>query len=223
MSLITAKDYSASRVESDLHLMLGGLLSADWRQALIARGLGWHFDVGAFSTPITGGGAGTILDLDQPELIIGVPTGWTLVPLRISVQCQTPLIAADADECEILLAADRTAAYANDGTVTTETPTNLRSDVTSGCPLNCRSAATADITDPVLGIELARAVVTGDVQGTAANALWGELSLVYEPEHPMFLVGPAGLYGYWGGTVATTGFAQVEFLAILSSLVTNLS
>lgn len=220
---ISALVYDSSNTESSLRGVLGGLLMADWRQALVARGFGWHIDVGAFSTPITGGGNGTVLDQDQPEFGVSVASGWTLVPLRVHVVCQTPLIAADADESEILLAADRAAAWANDGTVTSETPTNMRSDITDGSPANCFSAATANITSPTLGIELGHAAVTGDVQGTAATALWGELSLLYEPLNPPFLVGPAAMYGYWGGTVATTGFAQVDFLVFRSSEINDLS
>ncbi len=65
--------------EVALRSMLDGLVNADWRQALIARGYGWHFDVGAFDTGITGGGAGTVIDLDQPEFGISVPSGYTLI------------------------------------------------------------------------------------------------------------------------------------------------
>lgn len=192
-------------------------LISDWRQSLIAHGHGWHVDVGAFSTPIVGGGNGTVLDLDQPEFVISVPDGQVFVPLRLLVVCHTPLIAADSNESEILIAADRAAAYPGDGTGTSETPTNMRSDLTDTCPLTVASAFTADLTDPTLGIELARAARTGDVQGTAANALWGELSLLYEPLFPPIFYGPCAIYGYWGGTAATSGFAHLDFLGLASS------
>jgi hypothetical protein len=52
----------------------------------------------------------------------------------------------------------------------------------------------------------------GDMNGTPANALWGKLDLVYEPETPPMIVGPASLIVYWGGTVATIGFGQIEWL-----------
>mgnify|MGYP001606543293 CR=1 FL=1 len=90
--------YDASGSTQDTRGVLGAGLSADWRSALIARGLVWHVDVGAFSTPIVGGGNGTILDADQPELIIDVPTGWCCLLLRCHVVCQTPLIATDSAE-----------------------------------------------------------------------------------------------------------------------------
>jgi len=61
-------------------------------------------------------------------------------------------------------------------------------------------------------MELARTVLTGDVQGTAANALWGKLDLLYEPLTSPIITGPAMLLVYWGGTVATTGFAQIEWI-----------
>lgn len=220
-----AKDYSSSPNEVELRSLFNGLVMGDWLQAFVARGYGWHVDVGAFSTPITGGGNGTVLDQDQPELGIGIPTGWCMVPLRVHVACQTPLIAADSDESEILVAADRAAEAAglNATNGTVENPTNMRTNVNSGCPFTVASALTMNITNPTLGIELAHAVKVGDVQGTAANALWGDLALVYEPKCPPFIIGPAGFYLYWGGTVATTGFANVDFLAIPSSLLTGLA
>lgn len=218
---VKAMDFASTSAEFDVRGLLYSSLVADWRQAFIARGYGYHVDIGAFSTPITGGGNGTVLDQDQPEGIISVASGTTLVPVRIHVQCHTPLIAADADESEILIAADRAAAYAGDGTVTTETAVNMRTSTTGG--ITAASAGTGNITNPTLGYELARTVITGDVQGTAANALWGSLDLLYEPEYPPFLVGPAAIYLYWGGTVATTGFAQIDVLAFPTTLISGLS
>jgi hypothetical protein len=218
------QDYSSSPAEFTLRGLLGAALSADWRQAMIARGFGYHVDVGAFSTPIQGGGAGTILDLDQPEFGISVATGYTIVPIRVDIAVQVPISAADSDENEILLAVDRAAAWAGDGTVTTETAVNMRTNAT-GNPsgVTIFSAATADITDPVLGHELAHRVKIVDYVGTPANALMSDLQLLYEPLNPPFLVGPCCLYGYWGGTVANTGFANIDFIAFASSLITGLS
>lgn len=221
---LKARDYSASAVDADLRALFGGLLNADWKQALVARGFGWHIDVGTFSTPITGGGNGTILDQDQPELVVEAPAGWTMIPLRIHVACQTPLIAADSDESEIAISVDRTQAIgatATNGTV--ETPINMRTDRVGGCPLAVTSACTTNTTNPTLSMDLGHHVKVGDVQGTAANALWGDLAFLYEPKHPLFIVGPATLVVYWGGTVATTGFCSADILAVPSSPVTVLS
>ena len=190
-------------------------MGPDWRQRAIMAGKGFQVTVGAFSTPVTGGGAGTILDQDQPELVLSVPSGYILVPLRFTVQCHTPLLATDADEAEILIAADRAAASnASGSTGTVETIFNLRTDLTTGSMVTAVSANTGNITNPTLGIELARRVVTGDMNGTPANALWGLLDLEYEPNNPPFIVGPAAVYFYWGGTVATTGFAQATWVEL---------
>lgn len=220
---VKARNYLPGENEEEVRAFLGALATGDWIQALIARGYGYHMDIGAFSTPITGGGAGTIIDQDQPEGIVSVPAGHILVPLRVDVQCQPPLNVADSEEQEILLAADRAAAWANDGTVTRETAYNMRTNVAGSGPLNCASAATANITNPTLDIELAREVYAVDLQGTAANMLKTKLRLLYEPKHPPFIVGPAALYLYWGGTVAMAGFAQLDMLAFPANLITQLA
>lgn len=198
----------------------GDLFIADWRDRLMLEGRAFMINVGAFSTPIQGGGAGTIFDQDQPEAIISVPSGTTIRPLRMHVQCQVPLLAADSEESEILIAVDRAAAWAGDGTVTTETALNMRTDNARASVCSCASAATANITNPTLGIELAHAVIIGDVQGVAANAMWTPLGLLYEPITPPFIVGPAAVYVYWGGTVATTGFAQLAWVEFPTTEVT---
>lgn len=196
--------------------LIGANVHMDFRDALVLNGFGFRATVGALSTPITGGGAGTVIDLDQPEFILSVPAGTAIYPTRIHVQTETPLLATDADESEILVAVDRTAKWAVDGTYTAETiynrTTSLQSVVTSNC--TAASAFTADTTDPVLDIELARSIVKGDVQGTAATAIWTKNELLYEPLNPDLIVGPAMLVVYWGGTVATTGFAQVSWVEL---------
>lgn len=217
-------DYSSSDgAEATLRSIFGAALKADWRQAFIARGFGWHADSGAFSTPGAGGGAAAVIDQDRPNMLISVTAGYTLVPLRIHVTTQTPLIAADSDESEILIAADIAAAAAGIGSATTAvTPVNMRTNVATGCSATVYKTLSANITNPTLGLELGHAVTIGDVQGTAANALWGNLSLLYEPMNPPLLVGPCAIYVYHGGTVATTGFINSDFLVLPSSLVTSL-
>jgi len=189
----------------------------DWKQWAIKDGRGFHVDVGAFSTPIVGGGNGTVIDLDQPEASISVPTNTSIMPIRVSVQCQPPLIVADNDEIEILVAADIASANAGDGTATSETALQMKVGHSRTSLCTCRSAYTGDTTDPVLGMELARMVKKADVQGTAANALWGDLSLLYAPNPSPILDGPCCLYVYWGGTVAVSGFAQIEWLEFATS------
>jgi hypothetical protein len=213
---------SADGFPVDARAMRDGSLSvADFLNLKNMEGRVFQFDIGAFSTPIVGGGNGTILDADQPEGLLSVPSGTTIILNRVAIECQTPLLATDADECEILVSVDKDVAWDGTGTATAETPISFRTDGkrTSGC--TCKSAFTADITTaPTSDIELARKVITGDMNGTPANAIWGQLELVYEPKVPPIIVGPAQVMVYWGGTVATSGFAQVQWAEIPSTDIT---
>ncbi len=195
------------------------MLFYDWRMDKIKAGCGYHVDVGAFSTPITGGGAGTITDQDRPEAIISAAAGLVIIPIRILVTCQIPLLATDSDESEILIAVDVAAAAAGATGIagaTAETPVNMLTGSSNTSSCSCYSASTANWTNPTLGMELAHAVKVGDVQGTAANGMWTDLQLLYEPITPPILVGACAIYIYWGGTVATTGFAQIEWIELPS-------
>lgn len=220
------KTLDFASTEQYLRSLLGGALHADWRQAFIARGFGYHWDVppAAFSSPLTGGGAGTVIDLDQPEFGISVAASYTLIPLRVDITVLPGLQTTDSHETELLLAVDRAAAWANDGTVTLGTAVNLRTNATGNpAGVTMFHSATADITDPVLGMELMHRAQFTDVQGTAATVNLMQLNGLYEPLNPPFLVGPCALYGYWGGSIAAAGFAQIDVLVIPSNLITGLS
>jgi len=213
----------------------GSLFTLDDVDAAISRGLGFQVTVGAFSTGIVGGGAGTILDLDQPELAIGIPSGVAIRPVYFNVQVQVGLIAADNDENEILIAVDRLGVWSGDGTSTAETATGLRSDMGGGSRCRVGSAFTADMTttptgaaaaDPVLDMELARFVQTVDIllASTPVDSHLKVTSLLYEPKHPPIIVGPATLLVYYGGTVATLGgFIQGHWVEALASEYINLT
>ncbi|MBM3946507.1 MAG: hypothetical protein FJ315_03785 [SAR202 cluster bacterium] len=198
-------------------------------QRLIAQGYGWGVTVGSFSTGIVGGGAGTALDLDQPELAIGVGARSVLVPIYFEAVVQGGISTADSDETEALFAVDSLGLWTGDGTFTSENPSNMNSKYDKGAPVRVGSAFTADMTttprnggaaaDPVLDMELAGIVETADQAGTAANVAYRTIRLVYEPLHPEAITGPASLFGYWGGTIATVGgFARLRFLVLPEEL-----
>lgn len=191
-------------------------LPFDWKQRAVLQGRGFQVDVGAFSTPIAGDT--TVIDLDRPAAAISIPSGTTMIPIRVSVQCHTPLLVTDADEVEILLGVD--IAKANAFAETTHVDeTILSMFVGSGTSLcTAISAQTANMTvAPVIGMELARSVLTGDMNGTPANALWGKLDLLYEPITSPVLKGPCTVCLYWGGTVQVSGFAQIQWLEYLTA------
>ena len=190
---------------------------------MIAKGMGRAMAVGEFSTGIVGGGAGTVFDQDQPEFAVGVPAGLFIRPIYIAVQVQPGAATTDADETEILIAVDSLGLWRGDGTLTQETPSNLRSDLDKGSACRTGSAFTGNMTTtpgyavsaaaaPVLDIELAREVQTLELATAAGQNLY-LVRLTYQPKYPPILVGPCTLLGYWGGTVATVGgFAQVQWV-----------
>jgi hypothetical protein len=221
-SILRVKDYAATPAGFDVRGVLGSPLSMDWRQALIARGFGWLIDVGALTTPITGGGNGTVLDLEQPELAINVPAGIAMIPLRINVETQIGLQTTDAHENEIVIGVDRTQVQTA-GTSTAEVPMNMRTDLVSSPPFTAFSAYTADgIATPVVR-ELARKQAVTDLQGVAATLNVYQFDLLYEPINPPMVVGPAHFAVYFGGDIALPGFIQAFVLAFPSNLLTGLS
>ena len=192
-------------------------------EELIQKGWGRSVTVGALSTGIVGGGDGTVFDQDQPEFAIGVPAGVCIRPFYAEVVVQGGVATTDSDETEALIAVDSLGLWTGDGTLTNENPSNLRTDLDKGSMCRVGSAFTGNITTtpgnggtaaaPVLDMELARIVEINDQAGTVASAAYRIIRLEYEPNYPLFLVGPCTLLGYWGGTRATVGgFAVIQWV-----------
>jgi hypothetical protein len=190
----------------------------DWVQRRKLQGFGFGANVGALSTPVVGGGDGTIVDLDQPEFGMTIPSGKTIAVYRLKIQLLAPLMATDADEMEALAFVDTTAATvtaALDGTwANTITPKNLRIALANVHASECvvKSVCSADTTDPTESYDLDHLQITGDMNGTPASAVWTKGEMLYEPKSPDYIVGPASLFAYWGGTVATSAFMQIEWV-----------
>jgi len=231
MALITegnliAKTYeAASPTRARVRSMIGAVQRVNWRSAMIARGFGWNVTVGSLSTGIVGGGDGDVPDQDQPEFGISIPAGVTCVPFDFLINVCIGIVAADSEATEAFISVDRIAAWDGTGTFTIETPRNLRTNGTAGCPCRCFSAATANITNPTLSFDLARKEALADVQDAATPATVNvtQFDLHYKPINPLFIVGPACIYGYWGGTVACTGYATLNFITFPSALITHLA
>jgi hypothetical protein len=190
------------------------LVTLDSVQQWVLEGRCWQMTVGTFSTPITGGGNGTVLDADQPEFVLNVPDGTVAALLRARIDCQVPA-DQDADELEILLAIDRLAEVAA-GTYTAETPINLRTDISSGASVTARSAYTGNTTAaPTLSAELAHPVKIVNIVTSGITST--DLVLDYDPLTKIFIVGPGAVVGYWGGTQAVSGFAGIEWAEFTKS------
>ena len=185
----------------------GAPIVVPWVMALVLEGVCFNLTVGAFATSIVGGGAGTIIDLDQPEFTIAIPANSVLLPLRVSIQIEMIFMDADNEVTDILVAADRTQAII-DGTATPETVLNMRTDRSTPSVVTARSAYTGNSTAPVLGLELARTQITGNQSVAAAHQFYYSTGLLYEPAAPPVLVGPATLLGYFGGSTTVEGYAQ---------------
>ncbi len=190
---------------------------------MIAAGKGRSANSGAFSTGVVGGGAGTVLLIDEPELVIGVPAGTFIRPFYIAAQIQGGAIGTDADENEILIAVDSLGYWNGNGTSTAVDPSNLRTDLDKGSACRVGAAVTGAMTttpgfgviaaaDPVLDLELGRKVQQVDVATNAGNTDVAT-NYVYQPKHPIFIVGPSTLLVYFGGTVANVGgFIQAQWV-----------
>lgn len=194
----------------------GAVYMAPWIQGLILEGRCYMIQVGALTTPIVGGGAGTVVDLDQPEVNIGVPSGTTILPFRIDVQCESSATEADNDIGEIIIGFDRLATNAG-GTFTDETAVNLRTDNPNSSNCDANSAYTANQTTEPTVIEIARRQRQPIVDAASTSRADTTIHLVYEPLYAMALVGPAQLLVYWGGVAAHDGFAQVFWAELPTS------
>lgn len=202
----------------------GSLTNMPWIQAMIARGYGRHVTIGTLSTPIVGGGGTDVVLIQQPEFVIEVPLRTTVVPFRIHIQLEPPLMAADDEETDIVIAIavgeDTNAGIANN---VTEVVWNLRTDGATGSNSRVRSAIVSNLgSAPTLDIELAHSHQIAEFAGVPANALWASHSLLYEPTNPPFVVGTSTIIGYWGGTVATSGYAEIQFLEFPTAKISDL-
>lgn len=204
-----------------------GLITADWKLDLLMQGRVFRTTVGTISAGadvslVTGGGNGTTIDSDQPELLVGVKAGHYMIPLEFHCTGIADL-DANAEKADILLFADLTQAPDGTGTFTTETPTACLDSGDYNSQALAYSAFTADTTDPVLSETLAYKAVTASEfvsNGTATNLTNGvtvAITLDYEPSVPLIMKGPCSVVACWGGTAAVTGMATLVWAELPNS------
>lgn len=190
----------------------GSLVFMDWRMAMVDEGRAFVVNVGAFSSPVTGGGTeGVVIDLNAPEFCLDIPNGVSVWPKRIQVAVQPGAIGADQNETEIVIGIDQDAGVnpGTPGTAVAETIYNLNTLHSRASRCTAKSLYSADMGSATIDIELARAVREIDT-ATLGVVLQG-FELEYEPLAPPKINGPAKLMVYFGGTVAALGFATVEW------------
>jgi len=188
---------------------LGALFTADWKLQLIAAGYAWAVHVGALTesaaeAPVVGGGKGTVIDSAQPELVIGVDAGYTLIPMEAHVNINAHSVA-DKDIDSILLFADRTTAppatFPASSTVTT--PVNLL-DGGATFPGRSRQAISGDMVIAPIMDELLDYTSTQLQFSAASGATTVKgLKMDYMPQAPSIIRGPCQVVLCYGSTAAS--------------------
>jgi hypothetical protein len=209
MANVKIADLKNEDATINLKGLIGSALTMDWKQIAMYEGRIFTTTIGTLSTGIVGGGAVTIPDIDLPEFLIDIPEGYVVVPISMSIQGNCSDAVADHDVLEAFICKCTDVRWDGTGTCTSETPICMKTvgGRTSVCRV--RSAFnTVDITTaPVHAIDLAREEVK--FEKPAAGETPVILRLDYAPKVPPFIVGPTMITGYWGGTSAVTGYAQL--------------
>lgn len=196
--------YNAIRATRDGKLMT----ASAWKLDYVLRGMAFGVSVGGIAAGadialITGGGAGTVIDTDEPEMIVQTPDTHYHVPLGFMAAIQADP-DSDADEQNIILFADRTiSAIVGTATATGKTAVPLLEGGV-GSVSTIWTAVTAAITDPVCDLILSFATSQA-AQIAADGTVIHVLRADWEPSFPIFLKGPAAVVACWGGTAAVQG------------------
>lgn len=194
---------------------LSGLFTTDWHTRLVLAGRAYTLDLGTVAAAAYTGLLGNAApDLDNPEILISVDTGW-LIPMEIDIALAVDDMDAYDDVTDIMFIADRTAAEPAGTLGTVEVPNNLL-DGGEAFVGRCWSICTSDITTPV------PADVLG-YRGWELTQVITETSGVHSPTNkhfykkfdiPTLLAGPCQILGYVTATTAPTFIGYVKFAHI---------
>lgn len=204
----------------------GVLFVADWKQAMILEGRGFMINLGALTSPVTGGGAGElVVESGAPEFVVGIPAGTSLLPLRIDIVCGLPAGADDTDEVDIVLAVDQdkdNGVASGSANVTKPSIYNMNTLHNRSSACWCNQQYTGTMAAPVNDIELAHITKVFTQPGATGTtrevtAFWQGFEMRYEPKTPIIINGPAMLIGYFGGTKAALGFVTCQWLELPTS------
>lgn len=198
---------------------LGQLYTLDWKMRAILAGKAYRVSMGTMSTGTSHVlvGNGTTVDLDIPQLVLAVDTGY-LIPMSLQ-GCFISDSDSENDIVSIILTADRaTALSAADvatGAGTAETPDNLldggpafvgRVESITGTAIGSSDPVHSDI----LYFNNWETLETDPLGPT-------NYFVDHEFEYPNLIAGPCSLYLYFAGVVAVTGMASLVFAHIPAS------
>ncbi len=193
---------------------LGALFTADWKLQLIAAGLAWSAKMGGLTAsadaiPIRGGGVGTVPDSAQPEFIIGVDEGYSLIPMEAHVSMYTHPVTDKGIDSIVLFADRTTAPQASIASGTDVTPVNIL-DGGTAFPGRCWQAVSGDLTVAPIMDELLDYTAIQEVAATGSTYAAG-LKMDYMPQAPSILRGPCQVVLCFGSTCASGGFGMGAF------------
>ncbi len=185
---------------------IGQLFTADWVHRLVLAGRVYDVPLGTLAaTSHTGLTGNAAVNLDQPEVAIGVDSG-ILIPIQIDINILLNDADAYDDLTQIVFYGDRSQGL-------TSADESLGNEITvlnkldGGAAFTGRATETvaADITDPVASDVLGSFFhhllqVAAEVGGVAPNSL----NFHKEFKVPILLRGPASIYGYITGTNTPT-------------------
>jgi len=199
--------------------VLGQMFADNWKTRLALAGKLWRGTVGTITgstvgawTGATGGGAGTLIDPDEPEIAISVGAGYFLIPVELHVSGQLDQ-DANAEVGEIAFTADRTQEPA---TVTGTALTLYNQlDGAGSFPGTSYYQVTSVATDPtneeLIAMEIVSAseFVSNGAATNITNGIVTRLQLDWKADYPDLIAGPCTLLVYWGGTAALTAYATI--------------
>ena len=197
---------------------LGQLYTADWKAFLSSAGKLYRISVGTVAgdagvTRVTGGGAGTTVDLDEPEIVIGCAAGYFLIPVEVHVSGVLDQ-DANAELGEILVTMDRTQVPAG-VTGTAGTMYNMLDggEAYPGGPVyhTVTVVTTNPTNEDIIAIETVSSseFVSNGAATNLTNGVVTKLQLDWAASFPQYVAGPCSLLVYWGGTAAVTALATV--------------
>ena len=199
---------------------LGAMFTAGWKQQLIAAGLAWSAHVGGITAsadilPVVGGGNGTTIDTDQPELWIGVEAGYFLIPLEAHIAGYNDMVT-DNGITNIVLFADRTMSPVEAAvSATAVTPVNLL-DGAAAFPGTAYKACTANLSVTPVCSEILDYV--GQQCGAASTGTTiSGIKMDYVPESPSIIAGPCQVVMCFGGTDALSGMGVIKVACVPTS------
>lgn len=182
---------------------VGQLFTADWHMRVILAGFAHRMSFGTISGAdnITMVGDGTAIELERPEAIISVDTGY-LIPMSLNLGVNEDLDLED-EELDILVTADRTtavsAAELAAAIAVAGAPDNLL-DGAEAFTGRAVKVCTVDITDPVHSDVLFYKYWECIGNDPLILTDWN-VSHVWK--HPILLAGPCSILMYVGGPTPT--------------------